>query len=84
MSVRGGSARRAGFAASVAAGLSLMALSVGGMATLDDELQAAAQPPANERVVIETRETSLKAGDDRDCPGKRRGEREDAPSPDAT
>ncbi len=85
MSVRGAYARRAGFGASVATGLALMALSVGGMATVDDELQAAAEPPANERVVIDTRETTFKsggAGDRGDCPREQQRRGEDAGSSD--
>jgi hypothetical protein len=68
MSATGGSVRRAGFAASAACGLALMALSVGGMATLDDQLQAAAPPPAKEeRVILETRDAGVRIGEDREC-----------------
>jgi hypothetical protein len=70
VSVRGATVRRAGFAASVAAGLSLMALSVGGMATLDEQLAAASKPsPARERVVLEPARDGAR---DRDCPPERR------------
>ena len=45
--------RRMGFGAALATGLSLIALSFGGMASLDGELQAAAeQTPGVERVKI--------------------------------
>ena len=45
--------RRTGFGAALATGLSLIALSFGGMASLDGELQAAAeQTPGVERVKI--------------------------------
>jgi hypothetical protein len=73
MNALGGPVRRAGFAASVAAGLSVMALSVGGMVTLDDQLHAAAQPPAEERVILDGRDAGLRA-EPRKC--DRRGQRE--------
>lgn len=45
--------RRVGFGATLATGLSLMALSLGGMASLDGDLRAAAeQTPGVERVEI--------------------------------
>ncbi len=58
--------RRLGFGAALATGLSLLGLSVGGMASLDADLRAAAeQRPGNERVVLV---------DDRgrDCPLEKR------------
>ncbi len=54
--------RRLGFGAALATGLSLLGLSVGGIASLDADLRAAAeQRPGNERVRIV---------DVRDCPRK--------------
>ena len=45
--------RRTGFGAALATGLSLIALSFGGMASLDGDLQAAAeQTPGVERVKV--------------------------------
>jgi hypothetical protein len=45
--------RRLGFGAALATGLSLLGLSVGGMASLDADLRAAAeQRPGGERVVL--------------------------------
>ena len=53
--------RRIGFGAALATGLSLLGLSIGGMASLDAELRAAAeQRPGAERVRI--------VDDGRDCP----------------
>lgn len=61
-------ARRAGFAAGLATGLSLLGLSIGGMASLDADLRAAAeQRPGGERVSIV---------DKRDCPRERAAQRE--------
>ena len=58
--------RRLGFGATLATGLSLIALSVGGMATLDGDLQAAAeQTPGVERVNIVDRPSH-------DCPRRER------------
>ncbi len=57
--------RRLGFGAALATGLSLLGLSVGGMASLDADLRAAAeQRPGGERVVL--------IEDRRDCPLDRR------------
>jgi hypothetical protein len=54
-------ARRIGFSAALATGLSLLGLSIGGMASLDADLRAAAeQRPGGERVSIVER--------GRDCP----------------
>ena len=59
--------RRLGFGTALATGLSLVALSFGGMATLDADLRAAAeQHQTDERVRI----------DDRDCPRVRQSERD--------
>lgn len=59
-------ARRLGFGTALATGLSLVALSFGGMATLDADLRAAAdQHQGDERVRI----------DDRDCPRVRGSDR---------
>ena len=59
--------RRLGFGAALATGLSLVALSFGGMASLDGELRAAAQQREPEqRVLI----------DGRDCPRDRRSDGE--------
>ena len=53
-------ARRLGFGTALATGLSLLGLSVGGMASLDADLRAAAeQRPGGQRVSIL---------DQRDCP----------------
>ena len=76
MSARGAAVRRLGLGAAVATGLALLGMSFGGMATLDGRLQAAAEPPVQERVVIETRDASFTPGDRR-CDRERR-------SPDAT
>jgi hypothetical protein len=47
--------RRVGFGAALATGLALIGLSVGGMASLDGDLRAAAeQTPRIERVDLET------------------------------
>jgi hypothetical protein len=55
-------ARRLGFGTALATGLSLVALSFGGLATLDADLRAAAeQRQTDERVSI----------GDRDCPRER-------------
>jgi hypothetical protein len=55
-------ARRFGFGTALATGLSLVALSFGGMATLDADLRAAAdQRQTDERVLI----------DGHDCPRER-------------
>ncbi|HEX8207746.1 MAG TPA: hypothetical protein VF587_16900 [Solirubrobacteraceae bacterium] len=55
--------RRLGFGTALATGLSLVALSFGGMATLDADLRAASeQRQTDERVVIEKH----------DCPRDRR------------
>ena len=60
-------ARRLGFGTALATGLSLVALSFGGMATLDADLRAAAeQTRTDERVRI----------DDRDCPRGRESDRD--------
>jgi hypothetical protein len=60
--------RRLGFGATLATGLSLIALSFGGMASLDGDLQAAAeQTPGIERVEIV--DTTTKH--DRDCDRRR-------------
>ena len=60
--------RRMGFGAALATGLSLLGLSIGGMASLDAELRAAAeQRPGGERVNIV---------DKRDCPKPRAADRE--------
>jgi len=57
--------RRLGFGAALATGLSLLGLSIGGMASLDAELRAAAeQRPGGDRVSI--------VDDGRDCPRERR------------
>jgi hypothetical protein len=68
MSIR---VRRVGFGAALATGLSMIAVSVGGIASLDADLQAAAeQRPGGERTKIV---------DVRDCPrdgDRRRIERE--------
>ena len=59
--------RRLGFGTALATGLSLVALSFGGMATLDADLRAAAeQRQTDERVRV----------DDRDCPRNRRSDRD--------
>jgi hypothetical protein len=59
-------ARRLGFGTALATGLSLVALSFGGMATLDADLRAAAeQRQTDERVRI----------DDRECDRARRSDR---------
>ena len=59
--------RRLGFGAALATGLSLVALSFGGMASLDGELRAAAeQREPEQRVLIE----------DRECDRLRRSDRE--------
>lgn len=58
-------ARRLGFGTALATGLALLGLSVGGMASLDADLRAAAEErPGTERVVIQSH--------DRDCPFDRR------------
>ena len=60
--------RRLFFGAGLATGLSLLGLSIGGMASLDAELRAAAeQRPGAERVTIV---------DKRDCPKPRAADRE--------
>ena len=60
--------RRIGFGAALATGLSLLGLSIGGMASLDAELRAAAeQRPGAERVNIV---------DGRDCPKPRTADRD--------
>lgn len=63
--------RRVGFGAALATGLSMIALSIGGIASLDANLQAAAeQRPGGERTKIV---------DVRDCPRdgeRRRSDRE--------
>lgn len=52
-----GRARRVGFGAALATGLTLMAMSFTGMANLDDDLRAAAeQTPGVERVSVDMRE----------------------------
>ncbi|MDQ3741136.1 MAG: hypothetical protein M3389_09370 [Actinomycetota bacterium] len=57
--------RRLGFGAALATGLSLLGLSVGGMASLDADLRAAAeQRPSIERVVV--------TDHGRDCPFEKR------------
>ena len=62
-------ARRIGFGAALATGLSLLGFSIGGMASLDAELRAAAeQRPGSDRVSIVER--------GRDCPKPRTAERE--------
>ena len=62
-------ARRFGFSAALATGLSLLGLSIGGMASLDADLRAAAeQRPGGERVSI------VDGG--RDCPKPRAADRE--------
>ena len=61
--------RRLGFGAALATGLSMLALSVGGIASLDADLRAAAeQRPGNERVRI------VDLRDGRDCPRERSGD----------
>ena len=61
-------ARRLGFAAALATGVSLLGSSIGGMASLDAELRAAAeQRPGGERVSIT---------DERICPRERPADRE--------
>ncbi len=61
-------ARRMGFGTALATGLALLGLSVGGMASLDADLRAAAeQRPGVDRVRIV---------DDRDCPKPRRADRD--------
>ncbi len=46
-------ARRVGFGAALATGLSLLGLSIGGMASLDADLRAAAQErPGGERITV--------------------------------
>ena len=60
--------RRVGFGAALATGLSLLGLSVGGMASLDADLRAAAeQRPGGERVVL-IDDTG------RDCPREKRAD----------
>ena len=60
-------ARRLGFGTALATGMSLVALSFGGMATLDADLRAAAeQREIEERVRI----------DDRNCPRDRVSDRD--------
>jgi hypothetical protein len=60
--------RRLGFGAALATGLSLIGLSVGGIASLDADLRAAAeQRPGHERVRI------VDLSDGRDCPRERSG-----------
>ena len=60
-------ARRLGFGTALATGMSLVALSFGGMATLDADLRAAAeQREIDERVRI----------DDRNCPRDRVSDRD--------
>ncbi len=55
--------RRVGFGAALATGLSMIAVSVGGIASLDADLQAAAeQRPGGDR---------MKIVDVRDCPRER-------------
>ena len=64
MTTRG---RRLGFGTALATGLSLVALSFGGMATLDADLRAAAeQRQTDERVVV----------DRGDCPRVRTSDRD--------
>ena len=60
--------RRIGFGATLATGLSLLGMSIGGMASLDADLRAAAeQRPGGERVNIV---------DGRDCPKPRAADRD--------
>ncbi len=60
-------ARRLGFGTALATGLSLVALSFGGMATLDADLRAASeQVQRDERVRIDPRECDRPRASDRD------------------
>jgi hypothetical protein len=59
--------RRMGFGAALATGASLVALSFGGMASLDGELRAAAQQvQTEERVRVDERECKRPHRSDRD------------------